>query len=434
MVDFLFTLQLHILYIRIVNSNNIMSYPIRVPTLQVGTPPTRKEWEVINIHYNGFEGLSSERDASVYSPEFTCFGHKWRLQIYPGGHSTTSDDGMIAVVLENRSDIRITINFGFSVENKKGKVMTDVVLEAAIEFATRETLGCCKGWPNFWQRSDVIDALTDGTLIVEVRMRSTVETATARPFIPENPIAKSVLAMFNDEESADVLFEVDNEPVRSNETCKRSKTTTALYGHKFIMEKCASNVLGELCKSEDGDNNLAATTVSITDIKPDIFKHILYYTYGGKISDEDMKENAKDIIDAADKYGIVGLKLEAEASLVTATTMTFKNAIDNLLHADSKNCALLKEAVMDFIAENSNEAVNKLSFDDVPGSVVKDLLVAMNRKGIDLLTANRAKSNASSNGFKAMKVNDLRKLLHEKGLDVDGSREVMIARLEKAAL
>ena len=395
----------------------------RITKVHAGTRPTRKEWEVIEVHYNGFEGLPSERGVPVQSPEFTCFGHKWRVEIYPGGHST-SNEGMVGIFLENRSDERITINFGLSVKDKNGKAVKDIVLEAAIEFATRRTLGCSKGTKNFLQRSDVIDALVDGTLIVEVRMRSATETATATPFIPENPIAKSVLAMFNDEESADVLFEVDNEPVRSNETCKRSKTTTALYGHKFIMEKCASNVLGELCKSEDGDNNFAATTVSITDVKPDIFKHILCYVYGGKVSDEDMKDNAKDIIDAADRYGIVGLKMEAEASLVTATTITFENAIDNLLHADSKNCALLKEEVMDFIAENSNEAENKLSFDDVPGSAMKDLLAAMNR----------AKSNASSNGFKAMRVNDLRKLLHEKGLDVDGSREMMIARLEEAAL
>lgn len=30
-----------------------------------------------------------------------------------------------------------------------------------------------------------------------------------------------------------------------------------------------------------------------------------------------------------------------------------------------------------------------------------------------------------------MRVNTLRKLLHEKGLDVDGSREMMVARLEE---
>ena len=253
-------------------------------------------------------------------------------------------------------------------------------------------------------------------------MRSAAFTATCLPFfIPENPISRSILAMFNDEESADILFVVDDEPVRN--TRKKTKATTTLYGHRCIMQKCTSAVLGELCKSEEDD---ATATVAITNVTPEIFKHLLYYIYGGKVADEDMNENATDIIDAADKYGIVGLKLEAEASLVTNTTITFENAIGNLLYADSKNCALLKEAVMDFIAENSKEAAHKLSFGNVPGHVIPDLLTAVNRKGSEGGTI------PDTNDLNSMRVNALRKMLHKKGLDVDGSREMMIARLEEA--
>ena len=41
------------------------------------------------------------------------------------------------------------------------------------------------------------------------------------------------------------------------------------------------------------------------DVKPDIFKHMIYYTYGGKLSEDELKNNAKDIINACDKYGVV---------------------------------------------------------------------------------------------------------------------------------
>jgi len=69
-------------------------------------------------------------------------------------------------------------------------------------------------------------------------------------------------------------------------------------------------------------------------ITSEIFRYLLYYVYGGKIANDELKSNAKDIIDAADKYGIVGLKLEAEAAFVTSETFAFDNAIDNLLYAD----------------------------------------------------------------------------------------------------
>ncbi len=59
----------------------------------------------------------------------------------------------------------------------------------------------------------------------------------------------------------------------------------------------------------------------------------------------------------------------AEACLVDSTAFTIENLVDLLLHADSKNCALLKEAAMDFMLEN-DEVLEKISFKDAPGGVV----------------------------------------------------------------
>ena len=147
--------------------------------------------------------------------------------------------------------------------------------------------------------------------------------------------------------------------------------------HRNILQKYPSPLLSELCCKAGGESGM--TTVSITDVTSEIFRFMLYYIYGGKLTDEELKRNAKEIINAADKYGVINLKLEAEAVFVTSTMITFDTAIDNLLYADSKNCALLKESVLDFIAENRKEATKKLSFKDVPGHVITDLLTAVNR-------------------------------------------------------
>jgi hypothetical protein len=76
-------------------------------------------------------------------------------------------------------------------------------------------------------------------------------------------------------------------------------------------------------------------------VTPDIFRLLLNYIYGGT--------HAKEIIDAADKYGVVNLKLEAEACFVEGTTFTIENVMEHLFYAESENCALLKEVTMDFI-------------------------------------------------------------------------------------
>ena len=163
--------------------------------------------------------------------------------------------------------------------------------------------------------------------------------------------------------------------------------------------------------------------MQINDVTHDVFKHVLFYAYGGKITEDDMKTNNKEIINAADKYGVVHLKLEVEEYYTEATSLTINNVLDNLLYADSKNLALLKEAVMDYILVNGDDVMDKVSFDNVPGAVVKDLLAAVAR--------GKAKSSSDTDNYNNMRVATLRKMLDEKGLEVDGSRESMIALLKK---
>lgn len=134
----------------------------------------------------------------------------------------------------------------------------------------------------------------------------------------------------------------------------------------------------------------------------------------------DLKKHAKEIIDAADRYSIVNLKLEAEAVYVKSTDITMDNVMEDLLYADAKNCPLLKEAAMNFLAENSTEAYEKLSFKDVPGYLMKDLLLAVSNN------SKKEGTGTTTDELTTLSVNDLRRKLDEMDLSVDGSREAMI--------
>jgi len=227
--------------------------------------------------------------------------------------------------------------------------------------------------------------------------------------------------MFLDEDTADVCFEVISSAEAKGEQ-KRAKASELFHAHHLILKTCAP-MLADLFDLEDSDGKNA--TATITDVKPDIFRHLLCYVYGGSVPEEDLKAHAKAIIDAADKYSIINLKLEAEASYVKSTDITMDNAMDNLLYADAKNCALLKESVIDFLAENSIEVVEKISFKDVPGHMMKDLLVVFGRNG-----KKDATGTAAVDELTTLRVSALRRKLAEKGLDVDGSREAMIESIK----
>ena len=335
------------------------------------------------------------------------------LRIHPGGQDA-SPEGKMCVYFVHCSEEPICVRFNVSIRNIFGQ-------QIGLTQTTKTFKVSYWGFNDWVPRSVAIGSLIGGSFLdVSVGMKHV--QIDDKTFIPPNPYCK-VMNKFLEEKSADVMFEVGDEQL-VRKTRKRAKTTTTFHAHHLILKECAS-ILGDLCSPGGSD----VTIVSITDVKPEIFRHLgIYYIISmGVVSEEDLKENAKDIIDAADRYGVVGLKLEAEASFVISTTITFDNAIEYLLYADSVNCALIKEAVMDFILKNHRKAPDKLSFENVPATAMKDLLAAVSR------SRGKAKGVTSIVDFSSMRVSTMRKMLHEKGLDIDGSMEMMIARLKEAS-
>lgn len=195
--------------------------------------------------------------------------------------------------------------------------------------------------------------------------------------------------------------------------------------HRLILRN-SPTTFAELCGSA-GDQ---ITPIQVNDVSPDIFSHLLRYIYGGKVSEEDMKAQAKENIEAADRFGIAILKLETEACFLEATVFTLENVVAHLLNADSKICALLKEAAVDFMLENKVKVLKKVSMQDIPGGLFTDLLVAIARSE-EATSGNVA---SSEDKYSTMRVSALRRKAHENGLNVDGSRQMLIAALKEQSI
>ena len=80
---------------------------------------------------------------------------------------------------------------------------------------------------------------------------------------------------------------------------------------------------------------------------------------------------------------------------------------------------------MDYIMENKDEVLEKITFDEmIPGNLMRDLLAAVVRG------ENRTAGGSSRNKLNAMRICKLRLVAHKNGLEVDGSREMLIASLK----
>ena len=404
------------------------------------------------IIIHGFAKLP--RNDSVVSPEFKCLDHQWCLAI------PTLRGSDITMHLVSASNKKIGVEYMFTVKNQND----EQVYKSESRYHCFNSLN-----PMDWKSQNemsyekALDYVREfgafGALVIEVHMKKTEEIIPQ--FTPENPLMKMIQDKFLDEESSDILFEVGaakeigtikilvvrnlflegspatatpesagkklmNSPL-SSATMSTSSSHT-FPAHRFILQLC-STTLAELCESVTDKTS----PIQISGVSPWAFYTLHYYIYGGKITDihddEDLEANARELIDAADKFGVINLKLEVEARYVDSTTITTDNVVELLLYADSKNCALLKEAAMDFIAENVQEVLEKVSLKDVPGGLYSDLLAAVARER-EWLFDDDSSTQSSIDRLSTMPVSDLRRQAHEEGLDYDGSREVLIDALK----
>ena len=83
---------------------------------------------------------------------------------------------------------------------------------------------------------------------------------------------------------------------------------------------------------------------------------------------------------------------------------------------------------MDFIVENASEVLIKVSLKDIPAGLYSDLLAAVVRGGEESMNS----SCIEMSDLSTMRVSDLRRQAHERGFDVDGSREVLIDALKSS--
>lgn len=345
------------------------------------------------VQIHEFASLPAESNVPHNINKIYLLGHKWILQLYPGG-VTGAKDGYVSMFIhrETASVGDISVDLKLIVKN----IGTE---ETRFTFPEGSSMG--KGSYNFALRSKVLESLgNNSSLVVEVNMKLIDPIEPSLPFVPENPTACEVIrGMWGDAASVNVTIEVGGRQ---------------FHAHRFILEKCSTTLAGLLESAGD-----QTAHIQISDVSADIFHLLHKYMYGHTIFDDVTKPRSREIIDAADKYGIVTLKLEAEAVLVEATIFTMENVMELMQYAESKNCSLLKEAALDYIALNKVEAIEKLSFNDAPGTIAKDILVAVSR------------GEMNGDELTTMRISELRRMAHSKRLNVDGSREVLIAALKK---
>ena len=136
--------------------------------------------------------------------------------------------------------------------------------------------------------------------------------------------------------------------------------------------------------------------------------------------------NGRSIIEAADRFGIIPLKMAVESGLVRNLVINRYNVTEYLIFAESKTCSFLKEAAMSFFVARATDLLN---------SETREKLCESPNLLIELMTemSKRNDTDTRFGEYSNLSVSELRKRLVDEELDIDGSKESLVSRLQESA-
>ena len=379
---------------------------LHTPVVHVGEAPPNfpSDWVSTTVYFHGFADLPHEKGSFVKSSSFSCLGHKWYLKLYPGGDED-SGDGAEGVSLYLCHCVAGTINIEYSF-GVKGSTSGS----KAISHCFVGALGY--GYRDFVPREFVLRyRLVKGALVIEVKMKTVSDGDT---FVPSNPSAGLTFKrLYMNKKSADIIFEIGGEAVASG---KDHPTKTHYYAHRCILMEAAPQ-LAELCTASPDDK--PPFVVPLHNVPVHAFDAVLRYSYGFNIYDvgKDIVR-IKEILETADRFDVVNLKLEIEELLISSISLDVDNAIDHYVYAEDKNCAALKEKVVAFIVDHWDDIHASKRENDLPDNLSRILMH-------DMMIATKMKYGDGA--FDS--IDTLRRKAYNKG-KVDSSRESLISLLK----
>lgn len=375
--------------------------------MNVGVPPKAfRDIKSMTFHFHNFTSLTKTK----WSSPFMLFNHIWYVVMKPSATRPSDNKKWVITGLQKASAGNIQVNFGFSVKNIKGESMI-VQNSGARNFEGPNTYVGLYAMTRSNVLSKESELLNNNTFTVELRI-SPVNPDKCNGMIPVNPFCNLISSLLFDENSADVCFAVKSR-------FDGIDLIEKVYAHRVVLKAVAPQ-LAVLC---EGYN--LSTPVPVNDVKPQVFRELMSYAYGRCMIKTDWGKHSKALINAANKYDMPELKVTAETWYVNYLVLTPDNVTAELLYADANTCPLLKEVAIAYILKHDNEVYLSASFKAAlkAQDITHELLVA---------TAKEKQPKSSEVGdYESMPVNDLRLSLDALNLSVDGSRDMLVGRLDE---
>ena len=332
-------------------------------------------------------------------PAIKAFGWDWVLTVHAGGDDETPgrlgvrlglpEDAPADQMCHAKCTVRLLLSNGALMAVKHA------VGESA-SYSSVDIMGLAG-------RTSVINnCLVGGTLTIEIDLQVLVSNIVRKEWKPKPTFLSDMAKLFDSGDRSDVAFVVEGE---------------RMAAHSFVLAVRAP-ALAALCEGAAGD-------IPIDNVPAATFRAMLAFAYSDKFV-EPRKAGARALLEAANLFGCVQLKLHME-SFLAQKDIRVEEAADLLLFADALSLPQLKETATEFCAANLPAVMVTKGWkrmEEAQGLCKQVILRVHLLAQFDAM----GRPCLSNGDATPVTVSELRTTLEKRGLDCDGSREILYGR------
>ncbi|XP_055911795.1 protein roadkill-like [Eupeodes corollae] len=292
---------------------------------------------------NNFSYIQKELGTKIESPKFLApFNSdiQFSLDLYPFGFRD-DNKGWLSIYAKTVSESGVRAKYKTCIlnsnpERSKISQSNDVKLLKA-----SQTLGHYKIMPlvDLMEENNCFLSEDKLTILCEISfICDSINISGIAPFkIPECKIAEDFGNLLDSRKLSDVIIIA-------------GEHKQELPAHKAILA-ARSNVFAAMFEYEMKEAK--SNTITITDIDCEVLHEMLRFIYTGNT--RNLKEMAKELLAAADKYELTILKALSEEAVFAE--LSIENAIEILSFADLYSAKQLKEKTIIFIKAHAKEII-----------------------------------------------------------------------------
>lgn len=279
---------------------------------------------------------------------------KWCMNLYPKGFDHNySDYVSLFLQLEGYDQGDIKIKYKFSILNSKKAKTNEIGSESDRKF----TPGCDWGFREFILRDSLFDTknglLPDNKLTICCDIELNKRSSASVYGDSAAKLSNNVTSVLDDLEGllkskcfCDVTFVLGEKKFHAHKAILAARSPVFAAMFESNMQEKQSNV------------------VSVVDIDDKVMADILQFIYTGRI--DNLRKTASNILPAADKYALEGLKDICEDAI--SKSLSVDNAAEILTLADCHNASKLKQDALNFIIFNGQSVTESQGFKEIVAS------------------------------------------------------------------